>query len=135
LFVQLTQQVPVEERKAQGAVTFVLKGAHVRTFNDTNALVTVHFNTPVSRARLVPQGNDLLFIVDLRAAASSTFKFQDNQDKTSTLMIDFGKGDFVASGDAEEPGVKAVKATRTGPPKTGGKKGGVPPAPSPGPTP
>ncbi|MBX3188726.1 MAG: hypothetical protein KF819_17040 [Labilithrix sp.] len=129
LFVQLTQQVPVEQRNAPGAVTFVLKGAHVRTFNDTNALVTVHFNTPVSRARLVPKGNDLLFIVDLRAASPATFKFQDNQDKTATLMIDFGKGDFAAS--TEEDGVRAVKATRTDAPKTGG----VPPASSPGPTP
>ena len=54
----------------------------------------MHFNTPVWRARLVPQGNDLLFIVDLRAASAPTFKMQDAADHTSMLTVDFGKGDF-----------------------------------------
>ena len=71
-FVQLSQAVPVEERRANGSVTYVLKGASPRVWNNTNALVTVHFSTPVSRARLVPSGGDLLFILDLRAASSPT---------------------------------------------------------------
>ena len=33
--------------------------------NNTNALVTVHFNTPVTSARLVPHGHDLWFVVAL----------------------------------------------------------------------
>jgi hypothetical protein len=101
LFVQLSQTVPVEERRAQGSVTYVLKGAHLRVNNDANALVTVHFNTPVFRARLTPSGNDLLFVLELRSAATPAFKVQDNQDKTSTLMIDFAKGDFI-TGDSSE---------------------------------
>ncbi|MBN9165444.1 MAG: hypothetical protein J0I07_31080, partial [Myxococcales bacterium] len=72
LFVQLSQNVPVEERKAQGSITYVLKGASPRVWNNTNALVTVHFNTPVARARLVPHGQDLHFVIDLRAAATPT---------------------------------------------------------------
>jgi hypothetical protein len=48
--------VPVEEHKARGSITYVLKNAGARVWNNTNALVTVHFNTPVSRARLVPRG-------------------------------------------------------------------------------
>lgn len=128
LFVQLSQAVPVEERRAAGSVTYVLKGAHLRVHNDSNALVTVHFNTPVFRARLVPQGNDLLFILELRGAATPTFKMNANQDKTSTLQIDFAKGDFL-SGDGSESlpaeskpralgkGAKAPKGTpRTPPP-------------------
>ncbi len=101
LFVQLNQNVPVEERRAAGSVTYVLKGAHLRVHNDSNALVTVHFNTPVFRARLVPQGNDLLFVLELRGAATPTFKMNANQDKTSTLQIEFAKGDFL-SGDGSE---------------------------------
>ena len=101
LFVQLSQTVPVEQRVAPGSVTYVLKGAHLRVHNDTNALVTVHFNTPVVRARLTPSGSDLLFVVELRSAVTPTFKLQDNTDKTSTLTIDFPKGDFLA-GDGSE---------------------------------
>ena len=111
LFVQLNQAVPVEERRAAGSVTYVLKGAHLRVHNDSNALVTVHFNTPVFRARLTPQGNDLLFILELRSAATPTFKMTANQDKTSTLQIDFAKGEFL-TGDGSESLPSETKPTR-----------------------
>jgi len=111
LFVQLNQAVPVEERRAAGSVTYVLKGAHLRVHNDSHALVTVHFNTPVFRARLTPQGNDLLFILELRSAATPTFKMTANQDKSSTLQIDFAKGDFL-TGDGSESLPSETKPTR-----------------------
>ena len=68
LFVQLHQAGHVRRAKAaQGTLTYVLKGAHVDKRNNFNPLVTVHFNTPVTSARLVPHGSDLWFVVDLRA--------------------------------------------------------------------
>ena len=129
LFVQLNQAVPVEERRAAGSVTYVLKGAHLRVHNDSNALVTVHFNTPVFRARLVPQGNDLLFILELRGAATPTFKLNANQDKTSTLQIDFPKGDFL-SGDGSEslPAEQKPRALGKGVRGTKGAPSTPPPA-------
>ncbi len=94
-FVQLTQTVPVEEKRAAGTITYVLKGAHVVKHNNENALVTVHFNTPVSRARLVPQGGDLLFIVELRNTAQPTWKLEPAKDNGAVLAIDFPKGEFL----------------------------------------
>ena len=128
LFVHLSQTVPVEERRAQGSVTYVLKGAHLRVHNDANALITVHFNTPVFRARLTPSGNDLLFILELRSAAAPTFKLQDNQDKTSTLRIDFAKGDFITGDGSEalpsEPRpAKATKRSAKGAPSAEPRQG------------
>jgi hypothetical protein len=136
LFVQLNQAVPVEERKAAGSVTYVLKGAHLRVHNDANALVTVHFNTPVFRARLAPQGNDLLFILELRSAVTPTFKMVANQDKTSTLQIDFPKGDFI-SGDGSETLPAETRPTRAPGKGPKGAKGGkgTPSAPPPPPPP
>jgi hypothetical protein len=112
LFVQLSQSVPIEERRAQGSITYVMKGAHLRVHNDANALVTVHFNTPVFRARLAPSGNDLLFILEMRAAATPTFKLTDNPDHTATLQIDFAKGDFLNgdAGDSLPPEAKPNRA-------------------------
>ncbi len=101
VLVRLSHAVPVEERRAEGSVTYVLKGAHIRVSNDANALVTVHFNTPVFRARLIPSGRDLLFVLELRAAASPTFQITANEDKTATLAIDFAKGEFL-KGDGSE---------------------------------
>jgi hypothetical protein len=116
LFVHLTQAVPVEERRATGSITYVLKGAHLRVHNDANALVTVHFNTPVFRARLFPQGNDLLFVLELRSAATPTFRVQPNQDKSATLQIDFAKGDFLVGDGRQvlppEPGPRTKRGAR-----------------------
>jgi hypothetical protein len=135
LFVQLSQSVPVEERRAQGSITYVLKGAHLRVHNDANPLVTVHFNTPVFRARLAPSGNDLLFILELRSAATPTFKLTDNQDKTATLQIDFPKGDFLngAGNDSLPPEARPNRALgRAGKGKGNKGQGGTtPPAPAP----
>ena len=143
--MQLSQAVPVEQRVAPGSVTYVLKGAHLRVHNDTNALVTVHFNTPVFRARLVPSGSDLLFVLELRSAATPTFKVAENAGKTSTLQIDFPKGDFLV-GDgserlpAEQPPGRGTKRSSA----NAADKGAAAPAPAapsnaapgnPGPTP
>lgn len=116
LFVALSQQVQVEERKAQGSITYVLKGARIRRWNNTNALVTVHFNTPVYRAKLVPRGSDLHFVVELRAAAAPTWKMQEAQDKSAMLVIEFGKGDYV---NVEAPPQEPAKGKK--------KKGAAPP--------
>lgn len=133
LFVQLSQNVPVEERKAQGSITYVLKGASPRVWNNTNALVTVHFNTPVSRARLVPQGADLLFIIDLRAAATPTWKMAETQDKSAVLQVDFPKGDFLSNVPVEPAATSDDEgASRPAPPAGGRRKkrGPAPPPPA-----
>ncbi len=96
-FVQLTALVPVEEKKAAGSITYVLKGAHVNVRNNENALVTVHFNTPVTRARLVPSALGLSFIIDLRANVSPTYKVVGGKDGTSILEVDFPKGSYVTA--------------------------------------
>jgi hypothetical protein len=98
LFVELTRTVPVEEKKAAGTITYVLKGAHIDKRNNANALVTVHFNTPVTRARLIPSGRDLHFVIDLRQNAVPTWKLAPAKDGSSILQIDFAKGDFLPAG-------------------------------------
>ncbi len=103
LFVELTQQVPVEERRARGTLTYVLHGAHVAVHNNTNPLVTVHFNTPVASARLVPAGHDLLFVVSLRANATPTWKVNPGKEGTSVLTVDFPKGTYLSGAAATQP--------------------------------
>lgn len=102
-FVQLTQTVQVEEKKAAGTVTYVLKGAHVALRNNENALVTVHFNTPVTSARLIPVHEGLAFILSLRANVAPTYKTVAAKDGSSILEIDFAKGSYVAPADAQGP--------------------------------
>jgi hypothetical protein len=102
LFVEVSQTVGVEEKRAQRTLTYVLRGARVVHRNNENALVTVHFNTPVTRARLVPSGRDLLFSIDLRADATPAWKIVNESDGTATLQIDFPKGSFLPAGGVDE---------------------------------
>lgn len=95
LFVELTKPVQVDERHARGKLVFVLHGAHVAVRNNENPLVTVHFNTPVTRARLVPAGHDLHFVVDLRAAVTPAWKTNAGKEGSFVLTIDFPKGTYV----------------------------------------
>lgn len=119
LFVQLTSNVQVAEKTVAGGVTYVLKGAHVAKRNNENALVTVHFNTPVSRARLMPAGGDLHFVVDLRQNVKPTWKLVPAKDGASVLEIDFPGGDYLphdstadsSSDDASKSGKAATPDT------------------------
>lgn len=95
LFVELMKTVPVEEQRAPGTITYVLRGMHVKLRNNRNALITVHFNTPVFRARLVPHGKDTHFVVELRANVIPTWRVAPGKDGTSVLQVDFPKGDYL----------------------------------------
>jgi hypothetical protein len=94
-FVQLAQAVPYETKKARGSLTYVLKGAHVDRRNNTNPLVTVHFNTPVTSARLVAHGKDLWFVLELRTDVTPTSTMDTPPQGPASLRIDFPKGNYV----------------------------------------
>ena len=102
LFVELSKPVNYETKKARGSVTYVLKGAYVERTNNLNALETVHFNTPVLRARLVAHGADLWFVVELRADVPPDATMDTRKDGTAVLHLDFPKGDYVKSSPAPE---------------------------------
>ena len=95
LFVLMSQPVKYEAKPARGTLTYVLKGAHVDKRNNYNPLVTVHFNTPVTSARLVPHGADLWFVVDLRSNTTPTVTMDAAKDGGAMLRIEFPKGDYL----------------------------------------
>jgi hypothetical protein len=95
LFVELTQAVSYETKASPGALIYVLKGARAGKRNNTNPLVTVHFNTPVTSARLTPHGRDLLFVVALRANVQPTVTMDTAKEGGAVLRIEFPKGDYL----------------------------------------
>jgi hypothetical protein len=100
LFVELTKPVAYETKTAKGTVTYVLKGARVSRRNNTNALVTVHFNTPVTSARLVPHGHDLWFVVALRAPVQPAVTMDAGKDGSAVMHIDLPKGQYLPGASA-----------------------------------
>jgi hypothetical protein len=109
LFVELSKPVAYETRAAGSTFTLVLKEVRVGRRNDRNPLVTVHFNTPVTSARLTPHGRDLWLVVDLRANVHATVTMantdatadaagRDTSGATSggtTVRVGFPKGDYL----------------------------------------
>ncbi len=102
-FVELSQTVQVEERRARGTITYVIHNAHVTIHNNTNPLVTVHFNTPASTAHLAQSGHDVLFIISLRAAATPTWKMNPGKEGSTVLNVDFPKGSYISNAAQTTP--------------------------------
>jgi hypothetical protein len=111
LFVELSQAVPVDEKRGKHELTYVLKGAHIEKRNNYNPLVTMHFNSAATRARLVPHGKDLWFVIDLRADVTPTWKLAPAKDGMQILQIELPKGDYLP---------------KTPPPKGDSSKGDAP---------
>src|SRR5690606_26602855 len=68
--VWLSKKVGVEVRKSERSVTLVLSDTYVRWTTNTYPLITTHFNTPLSSARLKRgKKGETLLVLDLREAA------------------------------------------------------------------
>jgi hypothetical protein len=101
LFVELTHAANVTEKREVRRLSYLIHGARVVHRNNENALVTVHFNTPVSRARLLPARGDLVFSVDLRADSEAVWRVVEAAEGRSVLQIDFPRGAFLPPGEGE----------------------------------
>jgi hypothetical protein len=104
LFVELSRPVTYDTKVSGvsgvsgSTITYVLKGARAGRRNNTNPLVTVHFNTPVTSARLVPHGHDLWFVVQLRAKVQPAVTMDAAKDGTVVMRIEMPKGDYLPAG-------------------------------------
>ncbi|MGE0321260.1 MAG: hypothetical protein AB7K71_23410 [Polyangiaceae bacterium] len=86
--VWLSKKVSVEVRKAERSVTLVLSDTYVRWTTNTYPLITTHFNTPLSSARLKrgKQGETLL-VLNLREAADVKSRLEVGPRGTSILRV------------------------------------------------
>jgi hypothetical protein len=126
LYVELSKPVTYDTKTSRGGIVYVLKGAHVDKRNNFNPLVTVHFNTPVTSARLVPHGKDLWFVIDMRANVQPTVTMDAAKEGGAVLRIGFPSGSYLPLQKVEAQPAPAP----TPPPAASGTPA---PAPSPGP--
>jgi hypothetical protein len=111
LFVELSKPVTYETKAGRLSITYVLKNVHVDRRNNFNPLVTVHFNTPVTSARLEPHGNDLWFVVALRTKVQPTVSLDPAKDGSSMLRVEFAKGNYLPAAPAAVPTPEDAPAT------------------------
>jgi hypothetical protein len=143
LFVQLSKSVDVDQAKssdstprpmrkgkharanakpaaggAGSTLAVTMRGAEVLSRVNELALETVHFNTPVVSARLVPAGNDLQFVIHLRADVAPTVKVVPTKDNGAMVQIDFPAGSYLPPAEAMEAARGAAPASMQAQPDT-----------------
>jgi hypothetical protein len=120
LFVELSKPTTYTVKEGKNRLTYLIKGAYAGRRNNTNPLVTVHFNTPVTSARLLPQGHDLRLVIHMRAKVEPTVSMDAGKDGSAVMHITFPKGDYLPAGIKAAPLPKTKKAAPAkGPTDTG----------------
>lgn len=87
IWVHVSKKVAV----TAAATSFVLVGAQVAVRNNTNALVTEYFDTPLARAKLKRDAAGAQLVLELREAASAKHRVVDGPGGSMVLYIDLPK--------------------------------------------
>ncbi len=134
VFVQLPKAASFMQNPKgapKGSLVYVLKGVHVDRRNNLNSLVTVHFNTPVMSARLVPHGGDLWLSIALRARVQPTVAMDPTKDGGAMLRVEFPKGDYLSGAPVPDDANDAMAPAAPGT----ASRGAAAPAPTRAPAP
>jgi hypothetical protein len=91
VWVQVNRKVTVNAGGGSGLYTYVLSGAQIPTWNNTNPLVTEYFDTPLARARLKDEKNGAQLILEMRESVQPKHRVVDGPNGTLMLYIDLPK--------------------------------------------
>jgi hypothetical protein len=95
LYLQVHGVPKVSQVTTRGGVTYVLSNCAVPIHNNRHALLTNHFNTPVSDARLRPFQHDVHFRIDLRANVIPKARLVELEPgKVVMLEVTFPPGNY-----------------------------------------
>ena len=88
VWLSVSRAVPVRAERSAGRVVYSLEGARVEVRNNTNALVTTHFPSPVSRVQLVPTATGMQLVVELREPVELTHTVSSGPRGTMILRVE-----------------------------------------------
>lgn len=126
VWVYVSRKVSVSPVSSAGRPTFVLSGAQVAIRNNTNALVTEYFDTPVAAARLRPGPAGAELQLELREPVSVTHRVVDGPGGTTILYVDLPKAQrsYALDGEWRRGGVQQRGGLALPPKKSSGSKSG-----------
>lgn len=120
VWVHVTKKVNV----TAAATSFALVGAQVNVRNNTNALVTEYFDTPLARARLKSDAAGTQLVLELRENVPLKHRVVDGPGGSMVLYVDLPKAQkSYAAHDDFEPDVRKSRSSGKVLPKSGGKSG------------
>ncbi len=84
VYVHLTESVEVSSVKDGNKYVFTLKGTRVHVKNNKNPLIAKHFDSVVESARLIPRGDDLQLVIELKRNAKESHRI--NQESPGAVL-------------------------------------------------
>lgn len=91
LWVAVSRTVEVRQERKGSQLIFILGGAQVGTANNTNPLITTHFDTPMASARLLPAKDGARLTIWLREDIEPTYRILPGPRGTMSLEVNFPK--------------------------------------------
>ena len=88
MFLEISKRVEITEHRAEGRVTYRLKGAGVPDRVNRMPLVTAWFPTAIDRVQLVPAGPDADLVIELKRPSESAYRVIDTP-RGIVLQVDF----------------------------------------------
>lgn len=91
VWVYVSRKVNITAGGSAAQPTFVLNGAQIAIRNNTNALITEYFDTPLARAQLKRDAAGAQLVLTLREPASVKHRIVDGPGGTTILYVDLPK--------------------------------------------
>jgi len=91
LWLAVSRTVEVRSERKGSQLIFILGGAQVGTANNTNPLITTHFDTPMASARLLPAKDGARLTIWLREDIEPTHRILPGPRGTMLLEVNFPK--------------------------------------------
>jgi hypothetical protein len=91
VWLRVSQPVAVTCKRADSKLTCFMPGVQVGVRNNTNPLVTSHFNSPISRAQLRPVRGGAKLVVELRESVEPLHTTAPEPGGTMLLHVTVGK--------------------------------------------
>ena len=89
VWVEISEKVTITEHKAEGRITYRMKGVSVPTRTNRLPLETMFFQTPVGRVLLSElDDGDVDLVIELRQPSTPTYKLVETE-RGVTLQVDF----------------------------------------------
>ena len=128
MWLRVSQPVIVTRKRVKNRLRYFMPGAQVGVYNNTNPLVTKHFNSPISWARLHPVRGGAELVVQLRESVEARHTTTSEPGGTMLLRVAVGKAARQyasrivrrpvprAAPRPAAPSVREASARRRGPP-------------------
>ncbi|MBN1609899.1 MAG: hypothetical protein JW940_24930 [Polyangiaceae bacterium] len=91
VWLRVSQPVVVTRKRVDNRLSYFMPGVQIGVRNNTNPLVTTHFNSPISKAQLRPVRGGAELLVQLRESVDAPHTTTQESAGTMLLRVTVGR--------------------------------------------